>query len=264
MLTVDYDRLGVRAGRRPPPRGAGAGRHANEAHRRGAGVVALDRDRSELTRVAALFAAMVDADEARADVLAATVNGDGTRLPFPDASFDRVICSEVLEHIADDSAALAELWRVLRPGGAMAATVPAWLPEKVCWALSEEYHAPFVAGGHVRIFTEGELRRKLRAAGFEPGASHHAHALHSPYWWLKCAVGPTNDDHRLVRAYHRLLVWDIARAPKVTRWTERVLNPILGKSLVVYAEKRVQAAEATPARPAEDERQNRETIHAGA
>jgi SAM-dependent methyltransferase len=180
------------------------------------------------------------------------------------ATFDRVICSEVLEHIPDDGAALAELWRVLKPGGTMAATVPTWLPEKVCWALSEEYHAPFVAGGHVRIFTEGELRRKLRAAGFEPGASHHAHALHSPYWWLKCAVGPTNHDHPLVRAYHRLLVWDITSAPKVTRWTERVLNPVLGKSLVVYAEKPAETAQPpTAARRFEAERK-REAVHAGA
>ncbi len=264
MLTVDYERLGLRAGHLLLDMGAGAGRHTNEAHRRGAGVVALDYDRAELAKVGLLFAAMADADEAPADVLAATVNGDGTGLPFPDATFDRIICAEVLEHIPDDGAALAELWRVLRPGGTMAATVPTWLPEKVCWALSEDYHAPSVAGGHVRIFTEGELRRKLRAAGFEPGASHHAHALHSPYWWLKCAVGPTNDDHRLVRAYHRLLVWDITHAPKVTRWTERILNPVLGKSLVVYARKPAEAAEPTHARPVKGERHTRETVHAGA
>jgi hypothetical protein len=102
--------------------------------------------------------------------------------------------------------------------------------------LSDEYYAPKSVGGHVRIYTEAELRGKLRAAGLRPGGSHHAHALHSPYWWLKCAVGPTNDGHPLVKAYHQLLVWDISKAPKVTRWTEKALNPVLGKSLVVYAE----------------------------
>ena len=50
---------------------------------------------------------------------------------------------------------------------------------------------------------------QLRDAGLEPGGAHHAHALHSPYWWLKCAVGPTNDDHPLVQAYHAVLLWDI-------------------------------------------------------
>ena len=91
----------------------------------------------------------------------------------------------------------------------MAVTVPAWLPERVCWALSDEYHAPFVAGGHVRIYRETELRDKLRGAGVEPGAAHHAHALHSPYWWLRCAVGPTNETNPLVRAYRKVLEWDI-------------------------------------------------------
>ncbi len=180
------------------------------------------------------------------DGTAVTVNGDGTRLPFGDDTFDRIICSEVLEHIPDVAAAAAELFRVLKPGGILAATVPTWFPEQVCWAINDEYHAPFVEGGHIRIFTEPRLRALLRGAGFKPGPSHHAHALHSPYWWLKCAVGPTNNDNPLVKAYHSLLVWDIAKAPKLTRWTEKVLNPVLGKSLVVYSRKPVPAHAPSP------------------
>ena len=64
--------------------------------------------------------------------------------------------------------------------------------------------------------------------------SHHAHGLHAPYWWLRCLVGPTNNSHPAVSTYHRLLVWDIEKAPKVTRYADRVLNPLVGKSLVVY------------------------------
>ena len=81
------------------------------------------------------------------------------------------------------------------------------------------------------------MRRKMRGAGLRPRGAHHAHALHSPYWWLKCAVGIPNDDHPLVKPYNKLLVWDIAKKPFITRWTERILNPVLGKSLVVYANK---------------------------
>jgi len=113
----------------------------------------------------------------------------------------------------------------------MAITVPAWLAEQVCWALNDEYHAPFVPGGHVRIYSEPELRSKLRAAGLRPGAAHHAHALHTPYWWLKCAVGPTNNDHPLVRAYHEVLLWDIAGRQPMARFTklaDRLANPLLG------------------------------------
>ncbi len=50
----------------------------------------------------------------------AAVQGDALHLPFPDATFDRVICSEVLEHIPDDLGAMSELARVLKPGGTMA------------------------------------------------------------------------------------------------------------------------------------------------
>jgi hypothetical protein len=89
----------------------------------------------------------------------------------------------------------------------------------------------------VRIYSATELKAKLRAAGLTVTGSHHAHALHSPYWWLRCAVGPTNDDHRAVAAYRKVLEWDIMKAPRVTRWTEAALNPVLGKSLVVYARK---------------------------
>ena len=53
----------------------------------------------------------------------------------------------------------------------------------------------------------------------------------------RCAVGPRRDDHPLVSAYHRLLVWDITKAPRVTRTADRILNPLLGKSLVLYLEK---------------------------
>src|SRR4029079_14034995 len=115
-----------------------------------------------------------------------------------DGCFDKIIAAEVLEHIVDDEVAIAELARVLKPGGVMAVTVPAWLPERVCWAITDEFHAPFVEGGHVRIYTEPELRSKLRGAGMQPGAAHHAHALHSAYWWLKCAVGVNDDEHPLV------------------------------------------------------------------
>jgi SAM-dependent methyltransferase len=239
MLTVDYDRLGLQAGDRLLDLGCGAGRHAFEALRRGARVVAFDYDEAELKDVAGMAAAMAADDQIPELGGSACTRGDATRLPYPDASFDRIIAAEVLEHIPDDTAAIAELSRVLRPGGTMV-TVPAWLAERLCWALSDDYHAPAVPGGHVRIYRESALRSKLRTAGLRPGGSHHAHGLHSPYWWLRCAVGPTNDDHPLVRAYHTVLVWDIAGTrpwSHVTRLADRVLSPFVGKSIVIYARK---------------------------
>jgi SAM-dependent methyltransferase len=238
MLTVDFDRLGLAAGERVLDMGCGAGRHAFEMYRRGADVIALDMDADELAGVSELFAAMRDTGEVPAGAEADVKQGDALNLPFPDGEFDRVIASEVLEHIPDDEAAIAELVRVLRPGGTIAVTVPRWLPEKICWALSDQYHE--VEGGHVRIYTGDELVGKLERAGLVFEGRDHAHGLHSAYWWLKCAVGVDNDKHPLVKAYHQVLVWDIMKTPRVsvaTRLAERALNPLIGKSMVLYLRK---------------------------
>jgi SAM-dependent methyltransferase len=237
MLTVRFERLPIGEGTLFLDAGAGFGRHAYEAARRGARVVALDYAEAETTVTRATFAAMCEAGEITADRLAGVMRGDATRLPFRDGSFDVIVTSEVLEHIQNDVAALAELSRVLKPGGTFAATVPSWFPEKVNWMLSDEYHAPFVEGGHVRIYSSTELRAKVRAAGLAMVGSHRSHGLHSPYWWLRCAVGPTREDHPLVAKYKKFLEWDIIKRPAATRILEKVLAPTIGKSYVLYAHK---------------------------
>lgn len=237
MLTIRFERLGLREGDRVLDVGAGFGRHAFEAARRGADVVALDLGGDEVATIRDTFVAMREVGEIGAERHTAALRGDATRLPFADDSFDLVLTSEVLEHVQDDVAALREMVRVIRPGGTFSCTAPSEWPEKVNWRLSDDYHAPKSAGGHVRIYSATELRAKLRAAGLAVRASHRAHALHSPYWWLRCAVGVNREDHRLVNAYRRFLEWDIVSAPRATRWADRALNPVLGKSLVLYATK---------------------------
>ena len=245
MLTVDYDLLDLRPGMTVLDLGCGEGRHAFEAYRRGADVVAVDWGRSEVETTKRWLGAIAAAGEAPSTARYEVVRGDLLHLPFPDASVDRVMASEVLEHIPDDAGAMAEIFRVLKPGGRAAVTVPRYGPERICWALSDTYHAN--EGGHIRIYRGDVLRTRLRAAGLVPGASHHAHALHAPYWWLKCAVG-VDEDPAVVRAYHRLLVWDLTRRPWLTRTVEKLLDPLVGKSFVVYADK--PAAAAAAAQPA--------------
>ena len=128
MLTIRFDQLGLRAGDRVLDVGAGFGRHVYECARRGAEVVALDYAADEVVQTRATLGAMVVAGEIPGDRMAAALRGDATRLPFADDSFDVVITSEVLEHIQNDVAAIAEMVRVLKPGGRFAATVPAWGP----------------------------------------------------------------------------------------------------------------------------------------
>ncbi|MFJ7911096.1 class I SAM-dependent methyltransferase [Kitasatospora sp. NPDC096204] len=255
MLTVDFSRFPLAPGDRVLDLGCGGGRHAFECYRRGANVIALDQNAEEIAEVRKWFAAMEQAGEAPEGASAVAMEGNALALPFEDEYFDKIIISEVMEHIPDDRGVLDEMFRVLKPGGLLAVTVPRWLPEKICWALSDEYHAN--EGGHIRIYRGDELLGKLKDAGLEPYGTHHAHALHSPYWWIKCAVGVDNDKALPVKAYHKLLVWDIVGTPVIstlTKAAERALNPVIGKSFVAYASKpnRTEPDRTEPDRTAAD------------
>jgi 2-polyprenyl-3-methyl-5-hydroxy-6-metoxy-1,4-benzoquinol methylase len=232
VLTVDFDRLRVGARTRFIDVGAGAGRHSYEALRRGADVTAFDLDEVELKGVDEMFEAMRVEGQVPRTGRGAVQAGTILDMPYADASFDVVLASEILEHVPEDEQAISELVRILAPGGTLAVTVPRFWPEKVCWMLSDEYHAN--EGGHIRIYKASELDAKLRAEGLVHTHTHHAHGLHAPYWWIKCAVGVERDQHPAVRAYHQLLVWDMMKAPRTTRVAEKLLDPVLGKSVALY------------------------------
>lgn len=235
MLTVDFDRLGVGIGTKIIDVGCGAGRHTFEAFRRGADVIGFDQSASDLNDVDEILQAMQKQGEAPASATGETVKGDALELPYGDATFDCVVASEILEHVPADDRAISELVRVLKPDGTLAITVPRWLPERICWALSDEYHAN--EGGHIRIYRADVLRDKVLAHGLELTHTHHAHALHAPYWWLKCLVGTENARNSAVAAYHKLLVWDMMSQPWLTRTAESALNPLIGKSVALYFRK---------------------------
>ncbi|WIM89107.1 class I SAM-dependent methyltransferase [Candidatus Mycobacterium wuenschmannii] len=241
MLTVDFDRLHIGPGSKVIDVGCGAGRHSFEAYRRGADIVAFDQNAGEISDVGTMFRGMADAGEAPESARAEAVTGDARALPYPDETFDCVIASEILEHIPADDAVISELIRVLKVGGQLAVSVPRWLPEQLCWLLSDDYHSN--EGGHIRIYRANELRGKIADRGMDFTHAHHSHALHSPFWWLKCAVGVDKPDHPAVTAYHKLLVWDMMRRPLLTRVAESALNPLIGKSVALYFEKPVPAVE---------------------
>jgi SAM-dependent methyltransferase len=235
MLTVDPDRL-LTPGDRVLDVGCGEGRHTHAAAMTdGVDAVGLDLDRE---RVAA---ARDGFDEAIGDAAPSRptfCTGDAFRLPFADGSFDVVICSEVLEHLPDYRAALDELDRVLEAGGTLAVSVPRSGPERVCWALSEEYHQ--VEGGHVRVFDRADLRAAIEGKGFAFRDREYAHAFHAPYWWLKCLWwdrDQAGDPPAPLSAYERFLEWAEFEAPPVVSTVEAALDRVLGKSVVMYFEK---------------------------
>jgi ubiquinone/menaquinone biosynthesis C-methylase UbiE len=231
VQTVDFRFFPLEAGDRVLDLGCGEGRHVIAAYA-SADVVSVGVDLSleDLRTARDRCQDFADPDNPAKSFGLSTANA--LQLPFADHTFDKVICSEVLEHIPDYRAALAEICRVLKPGGLLCASVPRRWPERLCWVLSDDYHQ--VPGGHLRIFRAGELRDQIEELGFSQYYRHWAHALHVPFWWLKCLFWDSQDRNWLVRQYHRLLVWDLLDQPWLTRAAERLLNPLMGKSVVMY------------------------------
>ena len=163
------------------------------------------------------------------------VLGNSYKLPFKDDEFDLIVCSEVLEHLHEYNDALKEIKRVLKPRGYFLASVPAYLPEKICWMLSNDYQKE--PGGHLRIFKRDPLIKEIEAHGFDCFDYERFNSLHSPYWWLKCAVGVKNDNHPLVTRYRKLLEREITHHPASLAVAEKLLAPVLGKSRIVYGTK---------------------------
>ena len=231
MQTINFDYLNIKANDLILDIGCGEGRHAIGLH--------VDKK----VDVVGLDLSIEDIKTAKNRIKDFSISSDNTsrclfglgniqQLPFKSSSYNSIICSEVLEHVESPQEAMKEMVRVLKPGGVLAISVPRYLPERICWSLSSEYHN--VAGGHKRIFNHNQLKRLAETEGVKYHRFHWAHALHSPYWWLKCLFWGREKDHRLVELYHQFLIWDLMKKPLLTRLLEKLLQPLIGKSLVMY------------------------------
>ena len=236
MITVDLKHLNFQPGYKILDIGSGTGRHIG-AISRYKNVTVIGADLSFLdtkeARARLNFIEACNECHGRWGLLVSSIN----RLPFSDQSFDVVLCTEVLEHLENDQEAVAELVRVLKPTGNIVISVPRYWPERICWFLSKAYHN--MANGHLRIYKRHQLIALLERYDLRLWRVHYAHSLHVPFWWLKCLVGIENGTFPLVVLYHQFLVWDIMKQPKITRFIDKLLNPVLGKSMILYSKKRL-------------------------
>ncbi len=132
-------------------------------------------------------------------------------LPFADATFDKVLLSEVLEHLADDTGGLRELWRVLKPGGVVAISVPhanyPFLWDPINRTRESLGVAPMRSAGpitgqwsnHERLYLPAELQAVAERAGFMvtnlDQLTHHAFPFHHQ---LVYSVGKPLIERRLL------------------------------------------------------------------
>ena len=123
---------------------------------------------------------------------AGLLRGDIEQLPFSDAVFDRVLLTEVLEHLVDDRRGLAELYRVLRPGGLLAISVPHadypfwWDPINPIWTAlggAPIREGPLVGlwTDHQRLYRPHELIERVVEAGFAVEAVEEATHYSFPF-----------------------------------------------------------------------------------
>lgn len=234
MLTVDYDLLAIREGERVLDVGCGEGRHTSQACKETrCTVCALDIDQTSVAKTNYVLHLMDQEQQSRANWM--VLRGDALRLPFKDTHFDKVICAEVLEHVPDDQQTVRELTRVLKDGGTLAISVPTYFSEAIYWKLSPAYrHQP---GGHVRKYRFPELISLLRQNDLRVFATRRKHALHFGYWLLRCLFGINQKEARVPALYYRFLVWDIMTKTRPVRLIENLLNPLVAKSVVLYARK---------------------------
>ena len=128
----------------------------------------------------------------RERVPASLTQGDILRLPFANEAFDKIMMSEVLEHLSDDRLALQEIKRVLKPGGILALSVPHarypfwWDPINHIWIAlgGQPIRRGPIAGiwsNHERLYTPQQLAQRVSEAGFAIEAVREATHYSFPF-----------------------------------------------------------------------------------
>ncbi len=156
--------------------------------------------------------------------------GDVCKIRFADASFDLLLATDVLEHVEDDGPAMAELHRVLRPGGWVLMTVPAFTS---LWGLQDD------VSHHFRRYRLPALLNVAKAAGFTPQRSYYFnYLLFAPIWGarqlmrlLRIELESENQlNNRLINSIlSGIFHFDIITAP--------LIRPPFGVSALVLAQK---------------------------
>lgn len=108
---------------------------------------------------------------------------------YPAAAFDQVIVWHVLEHVADPRGTLAEIRRLLKPGGELIVAVPNFSSLQGRWTGAAWFHLDLPR--HLYHFSRTSLRRLLTDAGFDVRSEHHFSLRQNPFGWVQSLLNTT-------------------------------------------------------------------------
>ncbi len=232
MLTVDFDRFPLRPGDLVLDAGCGEGRHIFECFRHDCTTLGMDLEHRSLLKARYVLEQMRRVREASGRF--SLLRGNTLQFPFPDETFDKIICAEVIEHVQDERMAMSELARILKHKGKIAITVPTVITEHLYDTLSPEYFR--TPGGHVRKVRPSALASSMEENGLRIYAVGFAHAFHSPYWMLRCIFGLHDERAVTPWLYRKFLHFSLFSKP--LRLAEKICNTFFPKSIILYAQKR--------------------------
>ncbi|MEM9704526.1 MAG: class I SAM-dependent methyltransferase [Pseudomonadota bacterium] len=152
----------------------------------------------------------------------------GEQLDIETNYADKVICTEVLEHVDEPSNVTAELFRIGKPGALYLISVPDTLSEKIQIPLAPPQY--FEKPNHIRIFERDEFSTLINAAGFEI-LDHQFRGFHATFEW----VLKWFEDHELDYMWAQL--WKRALDGKNGMKTKQSMDQYLGKSQTILARK---------------------------
>ncbi len=161
---------------------------------------------------------------------------DTDPLPLPDASVDRIVCTEVLEHVADPRQFLGELVRVARPGARILLAVP----DHRCEELQKVFAAPehFLPPNHIRVFDPGELIGLAESFGLEVTHQQFDGFFHTLWWlffWISAQPDLRPPWAPLLESWSQ--TWDILLDTDRGLALKHELDQVLPKSEIIVAVK---------------------------
>lgn len=187
----------------------------------------IDADRLRNTLQYAREAAIGDVD---------AIVAPADRLPIADASKDRIICTEVLEHVGDPTAALREAWRVGREDALYLFTVPDARSETFQKHIAQP--AYFEAPNHIHIYDQEQFRSLVQQAGFDV-LEHTSFGFYQSMWlslyWLCDSNDIRDRSHPLLRSWDR--TWALFMDTPQAATARAALDDIMPRTQLILARK---------------------------